>query len=104
MSAGALLLPAPARRAGSFAQADKALVRMDLYQQKRGKGVGPATAATDGKLRLERHLDWYGFNAGDFQANELSHIYSVGASAKEPQRREERREERVEKGPQLDHL
>src|ERR1035441_591507 len=104
MSAGDLVLAAPARRAGRFTQAGEALVRMDLYQQKRRDCVGPATTTANGKLRLERHLERDGFNAGDFQANELSHIYSVGASAKEPQRREERREERVEKGPQLNHL
>src|ERR1035437_9585436 len=40
---------------------------MDLYQQERGNGVSPATTATNSKLRLERHLDWYGFDAGDFQ-------------------------------------
>src|ERR1035441_5885862 len=67
MSAGDLILPAPAWRAGRFAQASEALVRMDLYQQKRGNCVSPATTAANGKLRLERHLDWYGFNAGDFQ-------------------------------------
>src|ERR1035441_2517914 len=68
MSAGDLVLAAPARRAGSFAQAGEALVCMDLYHQERGNRVGSAQAAADGKLRLERHLDWYGFNASDFQA------------------------------------
>src|ERR1019366_8395818 len=67
MSAGDLVLAAPARRAGSLAQAREALVRMHLYQQERGNRVGSAAAATDGKLRPERHLDRYGFNARDFQ-------------------------------------
>src|ERR1035438_8246466 len=71
MSACDLVLAAPAWRAGRFAQAGEALVRMDLYQQERGNGVSPATTAADGKLRLERHLDWYGFNAGDLQRAHL---------------------------------
>src|ERR1039458_6451736 len=67
MSAGDLILPAPAWRAGRFAPASEALVRRDLSQQERGDCVSPATTTANGKLRLERHLDWYGFNAGDFQ-------------------------------------